>query len=65
MKNLFIVLGLVITLSFIALILSLTALTLACWPQAVYFVKAEFVVFAVSCFSFVITLVLIPHRRRN
>jgi len=65
MKNLFIVLGLVITLSFTALILSLTALTLACWPQAVYFVKVEFVVFVVTCLAFAGTLIFIPHGKQN
>jgi len=65
MRNLFIVLGLIISTSFIMLALSLTGFILLSWSPIIYGVKAEFVVFVLSCLSFVGTLIFIPHGRRN
>ncbi len=65
MKTLFIVLGLLMSSSFIILNLSLVGLIFIKWLPLLDVVKALFAVFILSCLSFLVILVFIPHGRRN
>jgi hypothetical protein len=65
MKNLFIVLGLLMSSSLIVLNLSLVGLIFTNWLPLFDFVKTLFAVFTLSCLSFLFILVFIPHGKRN
>jgi hypothetical protein len=63
MKTLFIIIGLVISLSLIGMLISLIGLVFVEWPPLRSVLNVLFLVLIISSVTFVVTLMVIPHGR--